>query len=133
MIDVYAPEGAFSAENAAELLQRLTNCLLKWTDASDIPIARDNAGAFLHFLAPANVTAGGVPSTAVRVDVTVPQVVLSTLERRTGFIADATAIVGDLSNRGDDAGPTWITVSNTADGGWGIGGRSMTNAELDEI
>ena len=50
MIDVYAPEGAFPQENAAELLRQLAECFLHWTDASDIPIARNNTGAYLHVL-----------------------------------------------------------------------------------
>jgi hypothetical protein len=133
MIDVYAPEGAFSREKAAELLQRLAECFLKWTDAADIPIARENTGAFLHLLSPPNVTAGGRPSAAVRVDVRVPEVVLSTIERRRGFIAEVTALLGALSDGVADGPRAWVTISNTADGGWGIGGRAMTNAELDEI
>ena len=120
MIDVYAPEGAVPRENAAELLRRLTACLLHWTDASDIPIARDSAGAYLHILPAAYITAGGEPSVVVRVDVSVPEVVLSTIERRRGFITDATTIVSSLSGEGHHSERTWVTVSNTADGGWEI-------------
>jgi hypothetical protein len=69
----------------------------------------------------------------VRVDVKIPEVVLSTIERRRGFIGDATEIVGSLSIEAHDAQHTWVTVSNTVDGGWGIAGCGMTNAELDEF
>jgi phenylpyruvate tautomerase PptA (4-oxalocrotonate tautomerase family) len=132
-IDVYAPDGVFPQENTAELLRQLTECLLRWTDAADIPIARNNTGAYLHVLPPAYITAGGAPTAVVRVDVKIPEVVLSTLERRRGFIADATQIVSSLSGEKHDAEHTWITVANTVDGGWGIGGRSLTNADLDEL
>ena len=131
MIDVYAPEGTFTEENFGEVLARLTECFLKWTDASEIQIARDNTGAFLHLLPGTRVTAGGVPARAVRVDVKVPDVVLSTIERRRGFITDATEIVRVLSS--DRCERTWVTISNTADGGWGLGGHGLTNAELDEL
>jgi hypothetical protein len=133
MIDVYAPAGTFPNERLGEVLKELTDSFLRWTDASDIPIARDNAGAFLHILPPECVTAGGRPASAVRVDLKVPDVVLSTVERRRGFIADATEIVRRLSVDGRVAERAWVTVSNTADGGWGIGGRGLTNAELDDI
>ncbi|GAC1388287.1 MAG: hypothetical protein NVSMB31_02050 [Vulcanimicrobiaceae bacterium] len=133
MIDVYAPEGAFSEQNAAELLQQLAECFLRWTDAGDIPMARDNTGVFLHVLPPSHVTAGGKPSAAIRIDVKTPEVVLSTVERRRGFIADATKIANRLALGDDELHRTWVTIMNTVDGGWGIGGHGLTNAELDEI
>ena len=63
----------------------------------------------------------------------IPQVVLSTIERRKGFVSEATEIVGVLSVEPHHSARTWVTVSNTADGGWGVGGHGLTNAELDEI
>jgi phenylpyruvate tautomerase PptA (4-oxalocrotonate tautomerase family) len=133
MIDVYVPEGTFPVEHAGKVLKQLTEALLKWTDASEIPIARDNTMAYLHTLPAAHVTAGGKPAIFVRIDVKVPEVVLSTIERRRGFIADATDIVNALSVDGHDSQRTWVTISNTADGGWGLGGHGLTNAELDDI
>ena len=133
MIDVYIPEGTFAAEHTASVLKQLTDALLKWTDAAEIPIARDNTMAYFHVLPPAHITAGGRPATFVRVDVKVPEVVLSTIERRQGFIADATDIVSALSVEGHTPERTWVTISNTADGGWGLGGHGLTNAELDDI
>src|SRR5579863_141142 len=133
MIDVYIPEGTMSDESRGKVLKQLTDALLKWTDASEIPIARDNTMAYLHTLPPEYVTAGGNPAIFVRVDVKVPEVVLSTIERRRGFIADATDIVSALSIEGHDSSHTWVTISNTVDGGWGLGGHGLTNAELDDI
>jgi phenylpyruvate tautomerase PptA (4-oxalocrotonate tautomerase family) len=133
MIDVYIPEGTFTTEHTGKVLKQLTDALLKWTDASEIPIARDNTMAYLHTLSPAHVTAGGKPALYVRIDVKVPEVVLSTIERRRGFIADATDIVSGLSIDGHDPQHTWVTISNTVDGGWGLGGHGLTNAELDDI
>jgi len=133
MIDVYVPEGTFLPEHIGNVLKQLTGALLKWTDSAEIPIARDNTMAYLHVLPPAHVTAGGKPATFVRVDVKVPEVVLSTIERRRGFIADATAIVSALSVDGHISERTWVTISNTVDGGWGLDGHGLTNAELDDI
>jgi hypothetical protein len=132
-IDVYAPDGTFPKTNESTLLQRLAECLLKWTDASDIPVARNNVGAYLHLLQTPYVTAGGIASTVVRIDVKVPEVALSTIERRRGFIADATAIAGSLSVEDHETAQTWVTISNMVDAGFGIGGQALTNAELDEL
>jgi len=132
-VDVYAPVGAFPKANEGALLQRLAECLLKWTDASDVPMVRNNVGAYLHLLPSAFVTAGGVASTVVRIDVKVPEVVLSTIERRRGFIADATDIIGSLSTNDHETARTWVTISNMVDAGFGIGGQALTNAELDAL
>ena len=131
MIDVYAPEGIFSSVNESELLRQLAECFLHWTDASELQIARENTGTYLHLLPAARITAGGKATAAVRVDVATPEVVLSTIERRQGFIADATKIVAALAAKNVER--TWVMISNTADGGWGLGGHGLTNAELDEI
>jgi phenylpyruvate tautomerase PptA (4-oxalocrotonate tautomerase family) len=133
MINIYVPEGTFPKESTGEVLRQLAECFLRWTDASEIQVARDNTGAFLHVLPPACVTAGGKPAMVVRVDVKVPEVVLSTIERRRGFIAEATEIVSALSVEAHTPDRTWVTISNAVDGGWGFGGHGLTNAELDDL
>jgi hypothetical protein len=133
VIDVYAPEDTFPKEKIGELLAELAKCLLRWTDATELPIARDNAGAFFHSMPPEHVTAGGIQAIAVRIDVQIPEVVLATIERRRGFINEATAIVASLSPKAREAERTWIAISNTVDAGWGITGHGLTNAELDDI
>jgi hypothetical protein len=133
VIDIYAPEGSFSAENVVTLLRRLTEAMLEWTDSAEIPFVRRNAGAYFHELPAAHVTAGGEPDVVVRISVTLPEVVLSTIERRRGFIEEATAITADLSSEVHTADRTWISIVNSVDGGWGFGGRAFTNADLDEV
>jgi hypothetical protein len=133
VIDIYAPEGTFSAENAKTLLSRVTEAMLDWTDSADIPFVRRNAGAYFHELPATHVTAGGEPDVVVRISVTLPEVVLSTIERRRGFIEEATASAADLSSDAHTADRTWISIVNSVDGGWGFGGRAFTNADLDDV
>ena len=133
MIDVYVVDETFEQAQAGELLARLTEALLRWTDAAEIPLARDNAGAFLHRLPSTSVMAGGRPAKVARIDVRLPEVVLSTIERRAGFIRDANEIVQGLSGADGDRIRTWVTVSNTVDGGWGMNGHALTNADLDDL
>jgi hypothetical protein len=133
MIDIYAPAGTFTEENVALLLRRTVESLLTWTDATEIPFVRRNAGAYFHALPPAYATCDGEPDVVVRIAVTLPEVVLSTIERRRGFIADATAIAGALSCEAHTPDRTWITVVNSVDGGWGVGGNALTNADIDEV
>jgi hypothetical protein len=133
MIDIYAPAGTFTEAGVATLLQRVTESLLTWTDATEIPFVRRNAGAYFHALPPAHVTCDGKPDVVVRIAVTLPEVVLSTLVRRRGFIADATAITAALSVAAHTADRTWISVVSAVDGGWGVGGHALTNADIDEV
>jgi len=133
MIDIYAPAGTYTEENAAALLRRVTEMLLAWTDATEIPFVRRNAGAYFHALPPAHVIVDGAPDVVVRIDVTLPEAVLSTIERRRGFIAAATEVAGELSGPAHTAERTWIAIVNTVDAGWGIGGHAFTNAEIDDI
>jgi hypothetical protein len=133
MIDIYAPAGTFTEEHVATLLRRVVESLLKWTDATEIAFVRRNAGAYFHALPPAHVTCDGEPDMVVRIAVTLPEVVLSTIERRRAFIEDATAIAASLSVDAHTAERTWISVVNAVDGGWGIGGHALTNADIDEV
>ena len=133
MIDIYAPTGTFSEDHVGPLLRRVVESLLGWTDATEIPSVRRNAGAYFHELPPAHVTCDGVPDVVVRIHVTLPEVVLSTIERRRGFIAEATSIAAELSAPSHTDDRTWISIVNTVDGGWGIGGHALTNADIDEI
>jgi hypothetical protein len=38
-----------------------------------------------------------------------------------------------VRRRAHTAERTWISVVNVADGGWGIGGHALTNADIDEV
>ena len=133
MIDIYAPIGLFPDENVGALLRRVVDALLTWTDATEIVFVRRNVGAYFHALPAEYVTADGAPDAVVRIDVVVPEVVLSTIERRRGFIADSTAIAAELSLPAHTAERTWTSICNAVDGGTGIGGHALTNAEIDEI
>jgi phenylpyruvate tautomerase PptA (4-oxalocrotonate tautomerase family) len=64
------------------------------------------------------------------VELKLPEVVLSTLERRAVFIAAATAIVAELTVEGHADDDTWVNVLHARDGAWGVGGVSLTNEIL---
>ena len=81
-------------------------------------------------LDPADIYAGGRPRPIVLVELKLPAVALSTLERRARFIAAATAIVGELTVEDHDDGDTWVNILHAEDGAWGIGGVSLTNDML---
>jgi phenylpyruvate tautomerase PptA (4-oxalocrotonate tautomerase family) len=129
-ITVTAPRGVLTPEGEREILPRLTHALAEATDAADRPDVLATIGGTVHRLDPQDVYAGGRPHPLVLVELKLPEPVLSTLERRAAFIAAATEIVADLTVDGHDDADTWVNILHAEDGAWGIGGRSLTNADL---
>jgi len=129
-ITVTAPRGVLTADGRREILPRLTEALAAATDATDRPEIIATIGGTVHVLDPADVYAGGRPHPLVLVELKLPAVALTTLERRARFIASATQIVADLTVDGHADEDTWVNVLHAQDGAWGVGGRSLTNELL---
>ena len=129
-ITVTAPRGVLTAAGAREVLPRLTAALAEATDSTDLPEIVATIGGTVHHLDPADVYAGGRPHPLVLVEVKLPAVALTTLERRARFIAAATAIVAELTVEGHEDADTWVNILHAEDGAWGVGGRSLTNEML---
>ena len=129
MIDIVAPEGTFPESSEAALLERATGSLLKWEKTASIPLAVANTAAYLHVLPRARVTAGGKADRVVRVQIITPVHSLSQ-EQRAGITTEITALAGELAAEPGVAERTWVLFHEAVDGGWGIGGRAYTNADL---
>ena len=129
-ITVTAPRGILTPTGEREVLPRLTQALAAATDATDRTDIIATIGGTVHRIDPQDVYAGGVPRPIVMVEVKLPQVALSTLQRRALFIAKATEIVSELTIDSHDDRDTWVNILHAQDGAWGIGGQSLTNAML---
>ncbi len=129
-ITVTAPRGVLTATGAREILPRLTQALAEATDSTDRPEIVATIGGTVHQLDPADVYAGGRAHPLVLVELKLPAVALTTLERRARFIAAATAIVAELTVEGHEDADTWVNILHAEDGAWGVGGRSLTNELL---
>lgn len=129
-ITVTAPRGVLTAAGAREVLPRLTDALAEATDSSDRPEIIATIGGTVQQLDPGDIYAGGRPRPLVLVEVKLPGVALTTLERRARFIAAATAIVADVTVERHEDADTWVNILHAQDGAWGIGGRSLTNEML---
>jgi phenylpyruvate tautomerase PptA (4-oxalocrotonate tautomerase family) len=129
-ITVTAPRGVLTAVGAREVLPRLTEALAEATDSIDRPEIVATIGGTVHQLDPTDVYAGGRPHPLVLVELKLPAVALTTLERRARFIAAATAIVAELTVEDHEDADTWVNILHAEDGAWGIGGRSLTNEML---
>ena len=127
MIDVYAAAGTFGDPHG--LAQQLATTLMTIEQVPNIPMFRKNTAAFVHELPPNALSNVDGDSTYVRVQVLTNAGALdrakqlAVVEQLTGVIADAAGDPG-LKDR------TWVLLTQSYDGGWGLAGHANTNEEL---
>jgi phenylpyruvate tautomerase PptA (4-oxalocrotonate tautomerase family) len=124
MIDVYATAGTFADPSA--LASKLAATLMEIEGVPPIPLFKQNTAGFVHDTTLANVNGD---SNYVRVQVLTNQGALDRdkqLETVRRFTEDVAEAAGDPSI----AERTWVLLTETYDGGWGIAGHANTNEEL---
>jgi phenylpyruvate tautomerase PptA (4-oxalocrotonate tautomerase family) len=124
-ITVTAPRGVLTPEGEREVLPRLTTALAEATDAAGDDALIATIGGTVHVLPERDVYAGGKPAPVVFVELKLPPVALSTVERRSRFITAATRIVADLTVEDHDDQRTWVNILHAPEGAWGIGGHNI--------
>jgi phenylpyruvate tautomerase PptA (4-oxalocrotonate tautomerase family) len=127
MIDVYAAEGTFSDKHT--LAQNLAQTVMRWEQVPEIPLFSDNTAAFIHDLpAEALANAAGA-SDYVRVQVLTPVGVLDR-DKQLGVVKELTEIVVAAAGDPSYADRTWVLITESPEGGWGIAGHANTNADI---
>src|SRR6266850_218492 len=127
MIDVYAAEGTFTDKHA--LAQNLAQAVMRWERVPEITLFSDNTAAFIHDL-PADAianAAGG--SNYIRVQVLTPVNVLDR-DKQLGVVKELTEIVAAAAGDPSYAERTWVLITESPEGGWGIDGHANTNADI---
>ena len=129
MIDVYATTGTFADKHA--LARALAAAVMRWEQVPPIALFKDNTAAFVHDLdADALSTVAGAGN-YVRVQVLTPAGVLDR-DKQLGVVRELTGIVAAQARDASLAGRTWVLITESPDGGWGIGGHAFTGAEIAE-
>ena len=127
MIDVYAAEGTFADKH--RLAQELAAAVMRWERVPDLPLFRDNTAAFIHDM-PAEAISDVVgASNHVRVQVLTPIGVLDR-DKQVGVVKELTEIVARAAGDPSYAERTWVLLTESPEGGWGIAGRANTNADI---
>ena len=124
MIDVYIPEGALASDAEAQLMEELTDTLIRHEGLDpDNPRVRDVTWIFVH--RPAAVYRAGAvaPAPIYRIVPTVPEGQY-TDAARAGLIADVTAAVARAEGVpiATIAARVWVFPSEIDDGCWGSRG-----------
>ena len=129
MIDVTAVAGTFADKRA--LTKNLTAAMMKWEKVPPIALFRENTAAFVHDLSADALSNAAGDSNYVRVEILTPVGVLDR-EKKLGVVKEMTEIVAAAAGDPTLAQRTWVLISESPDGGWGIDGHAYTNAEIAE-
>src|SRR6266478_10166112 len=127
MIDVYAAEGTFSDKHS--LAKNLAAAVMRWEKVPDLAMFRNNTAAFVHDLPADSISNVAGDSNYVRVQVLTPVGVLDR-DKQLGVVKELTDIVAAAA---DDPGlreRTWVLLTESPEGGWGIAGHANTNADI---
>ena len=127
MIDVYATEGTFRDRKA--LARNLAAAVMRWEKVPELALFRDNTAAFIHDLPADSVSNVSGDSNYVRVQVLTPVGVLDR-DKQLGVVRELTDIVAAAGGDPTLAQRTWVLLTESPEGGWGVDGHANTGADL---
>jgi phenylpyruvate tautomerase PptA (4-oxalocrotonate tautomerase family) len=127
MIDVYAAEGTFKDKHT--LAKDLATAVMRWEKVPDLALFRDNTAAFVHELSADSLSNVAGDSNYVRVQVLTPVGVLDR-EKQLGVVRELTDIVAAAAGDPKLTERTWVLITESPEGGWGLGGHANTGADI---
>jgi phenylpyruvate tautomerase PptA (4-oxalocrotonate tautomerase family) len=127
MIDVFATEGTFKDRH--ELAKALANAVMRWEQVPEIPLFFDNTAAFIHDLPGDAISNAAGDSNYVRVQVLTPVHVLDR-NKQLGVVKELTEIVVAAAGDPGLADRTWVLITESPEGGWGIDGHANTSDDI---
>jgi phenylpyruvate tautomerase PptA (4-oxalocrotonate tautomerase family) len=127
MIDVYAAAGTFPDRH--QLAQDLAAAVMRWERVPDLALFRNNTAAFVHDLPAGSIANVAGESNYVRVQVLTPVGVLGR-EKQLGVVKELTEIVAAAAVDPGLAERTWVLLTESPEGGWGVAGHANTGADL---
>jgi phenylpyruvate tautomerase PptA (4-oxalocrotonate tautomerase family) len=127
MIDVYATEDMFSDKHT--LAQNLAKAVMRWEQVPEIPLFLDNTAAFIHDLPAGAISNAAGDNNYVRVQVLTPINVLDR-DKQLGVVKELTEIIVAAAGDPTLADRTWVLITESPEGGWGIDGHANTGADI---
>ena len=127
MIDVYAAAGTFA--DTHRLAQDLAAAVMRWEAVPELPLFADNTAGFIHELPAKAISNVSGRSDYVRVQVLAPIGVLDR-DKQLGVVRELTEIVARASGDPTLAERTWVLLTESPEGGWGIAGHANTQADI---
>src|SRR2546428_4824554 len=97
--------------------------------APPLALFKDNTAAFVHDLPGDAISNVSGDSNYVRVQVLTPVGVLDR-QKQLGVVKELTEIVAKAAGDQSLAARTWVLITESPDGGWGIAGHANTGADI---
>ncbi len=129
MIDVYSADGTFADKHG--LARDLAAAVMRWEKVPELPLFRKNTAAFVHDLPADSVSNVDGDGNYVRVQVLTPAGVLDR-DKQLGVVRELTDIVAAAAGDPTLAERTWVLLTESPEGGWGINGHANTGSDIAE-
>ena len=127
MIDVYAKEGTF--RDRKTLAKNLAAAVMRWEKVPELALFKDNTAAFVHDLPSDSISNVSGDSNYVRVQVLTPVGVLDR-DKQLGVVKELTDIVAATASDPTLTQRTWVLITESPEGGWGVDGHANTGADI---
>jgi phenylpyruvate tautomerase PptA (4-oxalocrotonate tautomerase family) len=127
MIDVYATEGTFPDKH--NLAKDLANAVMRWEQVPDLALFRDNTAAFIHDLPADAISNAAGASNYIRAQVLTPVGVLDRA-KLLGVVKELTDIIANAAGDTTLTDRTWVLITESPEGGWGISGHANTSTDI---
>jgi phenylpyruvate tautomerase PptA (4-oxalocrotonate tautomerase family) len=127
MIDVCSAPGTFADKHA--LAQDLANAVMRWEQVPPIALFSKNTAAFIHELPADSLSNAAGDNNYVRVQVLTPVGVLDR-DKQLGVVKELTEIVAAAAGDPTLTERTWVLITESPEGGWGINGHANTGADI---
>jgi phenylpyruvate tautomerase PptA (4-oxalocrotonate tautomerase family) len=127
MIDVYSTPGTFKDKHS--LAQDLANAVMRWEQVPPLALFSKNTAAFVHELPADSLSNAAGDSNYVRVQVLTPAGVLDR-DKQLGVVKELTDIVAAAAGDPTLTERTWVLITESPEGGWGINGHANTQADI---
>jgi phenylpyruvate tautomerase PptA (4-oxalocrotonate tautomerase family) len=127
MIDVYAAAGTFSDRHS--LARDLAAAVMRWERVPQISLFVNNTAAFVHDLPADSISNAAGASDYVRIQVLTPVGVLDR-EKQLGVVQELTEIVAAAAGDPSLRQRTWVLITESPEGGWGVAGHANTGADI---
>jgi phenylpyruvate tautomerase PptA (4-oxalocrotonate tautomerase family) len=127
MIDVYAAQGTFRGRKT--LAKNLAAAVMRWEKVPDLALFKNNTAAFIHELPADALSNVAGDSNYVRVQVLTPVGVLDR-DKQLGVVRELTDIVAAAAGDPTLTQRTWVLITESPEGGWGVAGHANTGADI---
>ena len=127
MIDVYSTSGTFADKHT--LARDLAAAVMRWEKVPEISLFQKNTAAFVHDLPADSLSNVDGDNNYVRVQVLTPIGVLDR-EKQLGVVRELTDIVAAAAGDPTVAERTWVLITESPEGGWGINGHANTGSDI---